>query len=169
MLRKIEIRSNDVSQVNCFKEKYSLQMCFIKRHPEVSVRATEKFGRARTSVSAEDVAPFYDKLLETLTSNKYGYNFFVFPNRIFNCDETAMEFDAISKFVCAEKGQKFVPGHCCGMHEKVSVLSLVEVLYPTYLFINLYLVKSQNMLLMELRNQQCSKAKNLGRCQKTYT
>ena len=76
MLRKIEIRSNDVSQVNCFKEKYSLQMCFIKRHPEVSVRATEKFGRARTSVSAEDVAPFYDKLLETLTSNKYGYNFF---------------------------------------------------------------------------------------------
>ena len=76
-------------------------MCFIKRHLEVSLRATEKFGRARTSVSAEDVAPFYDKLLETLTSNKYGYNFFVFPNRIFNCDETAMEFDAISKFVCA--------------------------------------------------------------------
>ena len=37
-----------------------------------------------------------------------------------------MEFDAISKFVCADKGQKFVPGQCCGMHEKVSVLSCMS-------------------------------------------
>ena len=66
-------------------------------------RATEKFGRVHTSVSAENVASFYDKMLETLTSNKYGYSFLDSPNRIFNCDETAMEFDAISKFACAEK------------------------------------------------------------------
>ena len=48
------------------------------------------------------------------------------PNRIFNCDETTMEFDAISKLVCAKNGQKIVPGQGCGMREKVSVLFCVS-------------------------------------------
>ena len=98
----------------------------IERHPQISVSATEKFGRACTSVSVEDIASFYKKLVETLTNNKYGYKFLDSPNRIFNCDETAMEFDVISKFVCTKKRQKFVSVQCRGMHEKVSVLSCVS-------------------------------------------
>ena len=98
----------------------------IERHPQISVSATEKFGRACTSVSVEDIASFYKKLVETLTNNKYGYKFLDSPNRIFNCDETAMEFDVISKFVGTKKRQKFVSVQCRGMHEKVSVLSCVS-------------------------------------------
>ena len=67
----------------------------------------------------------YEKLLETLTSNKYGYFFLDSPKRIFNCDERTMEFDATSKLVCTKNGQKFVPGQGCGMHEKVSVIFCV--------------------------------------------
>ena len=37
-----------------------------------------------------------------------------------------MEFDAISKVVCAEKGVKFVSANCRRMHERVSVLSFVN-------------------------------------------
>ena len=135
----------------------------MKHHPEVSIRATEKFGQACISVSAEDVASFYDKLLETLPSNKYGYNFLDFPNRIFNCHETATKFDAISKFVCAEKGQKFAPGQCHGMHEQVSVLSCISASGSS--LPHLFIYKSLSGKIPKY----VTEAKNQGGCWKTYT
>ena len=60
---------------------------------------------------------------QVLTENKYGFSFLEEGQRIFNCDETGMEFDTISKFILAEKGVKFVPSSCRGMHERVSVLA----------------------------------------------
>ena len=75
----------------------------MKCHPEISVRAIKKFGRACTPVSAEDIASFYDIAGDTYKYGyNYGYNFLKSPDRIFNCDETAMEF-AIFKFVCTKK------------------------------------------------------------------
>ena len=38
------------------------------------------------------------------TENKFGFNFLECPDRIFNCDESGVEFDAVSKIVYAEKG-----------------------------------------------------------------
>ena len=37
-----------------------------------------------------------------------------------------MEYDAILRLVCAKKGVKFVPAHCRGNHERVSVLVCVN-------------------------------------------
>ena len=38
--------------------------------------------------------------------NKFGFNFLT--NCILNCDESDVEFDAVSKIVCAEKGTDFL-------------------------------------------------------------
>ena len=61
-----------------------------------------------------------------MTANPLGFCFLDAPERIFNCDETGMEYDTISRHVCAEKGVKFVPAHCRGNHERVSVLVCVN-------------------------------------------
>ena len=55
---------------------------------------------------------------------------------------------------------------CIRKFQYYLVLMLVEVLYPTYLFTNQYLVKLQNILQMKLKNQQCLQAKNMSGCQK---
>jgi len=41
------------------------------------------------------------------TDNKYSHNFIETPERIFNCDESGVELDAVSKIVYAEKGTVF--------------------------------------------------------------
>ena len=61
-----------------------------------------------------------------MTNNKHEFYLLESPERIYNCDETGMEFDAISKFVCTQRGVKFVPENCRGLHEGVSFLSCVD-------------------------------------------
>lgn len=65
-------------------------------------------------------------IFQTITNNKFNFSFLEEEDRIFNCDETGMSFDVISKYVCAERGVRYVPGNCRGIHERVSVLSCVN-------------------------------------------
>jgi len=39
------------------------------------------------------------------TENKFGFNFCDNPEHIFNCDESGIEFDAVSKIIYTEKGR----------------------------------------------------------------
>ena len=50
---KIGLKRNTTFKCGLPSEKWWKD--FIKRHPEISVRMTEKFGQACTSVSVEDV------------------------------------------------------------------------------------------------------------------
>ena len=82
-----------------------------------------------------------------------------------------MEFDAISKFVCTERAKNLFLVNAMEFMRKVQYFLasvLVELVYLTCLFTNPCLVNFHNMLPMVLRNPQCSKAKNLGGCRKTY-
>ena len=111
-------------------------------------------------------------MVERFYNTKCGYNFLDSANRIFNCNETAMEFDAISKFVCIERAKNLFLVNAMEFMRKVQYFLasvLVELVYPTCLFTNPCLVKFHNMLPMVLRNPQGSKAKNLGGYRKTYT
>ena len=71
---------------------------FLKRNPEISLRATQNFGLVRTLVKRETIEAFYERLLETLTTNEYG-SLLDKPHLIFNCDESGFEFNAINKMV----------------------------------------------------------------------
>ena len=78
-----------------------------------------------------------------LTENKYGFSFLEEGERIFNYDETGMDFDVISKFVIAEKGVKYVSGNCRGLHERVSVLACANATGTTCIP-HLFIYKSQS-------------------------
>ena len=95
---------------------------FLKRNPEISLRATQNFGLVRTLVKRETIEAFYKRLLETLTTNEYG-SLLDKPHLILNCDESGFEFDAINKIVAAARGAKHIPRVSKGQHEKVTVLA----------------------------------------------
>jgi len=94
---------------------------FLKRNPEISLRATQNFGLVRTLVKRETIEAFYKRLLESLTTNEYG-SLLDKPHLVFNCDESGFEFDAINKIVAAARGAKHIPRVSKGQHEKVTVL-----------------------------------------------
>ena len=116
----------------------------MKCHPEISVRAIKKFGRASTPVFAEDIASFYDKQLETLTSMVTIMVTIFWTLQI--------EFSIVMKqpwnllflnlFVPKRTEHLFVVTvvECIRKFQYYLVLMLVEVLYSTYLFTNQYLV-----------------------------
>ena len=80
---------------------------FVRRRT-LALRNPENFGKARTSFDAETMNKFYDNLLETMTNNKYDYNFFESPHRIYNCDETGMQYDQISKLIVTSRGKQII-------------------------------------------------------------
>ena len=92
---------------------------FLKRHPEISLRASQNFGVMRTTRPV--IEAFYRRLLETLI-NGIG-SLLEKPHLIFNADESGFEFDAINKIVAAAKGARHVPRISKGQHEKVTVLA----------------------------------------------
>ena len=95
---------------------------FLKRNPEISMRATQNFGIVRTLVTRTTIEQFYERLYETLTDNPYG-SLLEKPHLIFNCDESGFEFDSINKTVAAARGAKHIPRVSKGQHEKVTVLA----------------------------------------------
>lgn len=95
---------------------------FLKRNPEISLRATQNFGLVRTLVKRETIEAFYKRLLETLATNGYG-SLLDKPHLIFNCDESGFEFDAVNKIVAAARRAKHIPRVSKGQPEKVTVLA----------------------------------------------
>ena len=95
---------------------------FLKRHPEISLRAAQNFGVVRTLVTRPVIEAFYQRLLDTLTNNGIG-SLLEKPHLIFNADESGFEFDAINKIVAAAKGSRHIPRISKGQHEKVTVLA----------------------------------------------
>ncbi|XP_028518723.1 uncharacterized protein LOC114576372 [Exaiptasia diaphana] len=94
---------------------------FLKRHPEISMRASQNFCVVRTLVTHNMIHTFYERLLEAMTTN--GGSLLEKPAHIYNCDESGFSFDAINKIVAAARGIKHVPRVSKGQHKKVTVLA----------------------------------------------
>ena len=95
---------------------------FLKRNPQISLRASHNFGQVRTLVQRPIIETFYQRLLDTMMKNQYG-SLLEKPHLIFKADKSSFEFDAINKIGTAAKGMKHVPQISKGQHEKVTVLA----------------------------------------------
>jgi hypothetical protein len=74
--------------------------CFLKRHPEFSLRKANPIKRARAAVSREIIQEFFVHYAETVEG--------VPPENIYNCDETNFKDDpGLSKCI-VKKGTKYV-------------------------------------------------------------
>jgi len=56
---------------------------FLKRHPEISTRASQNFGLVRTLVTKKTIYSLYSRLLEAMTHNPYGGSVIDKPALIF--------------------------------------------------------------------------------------
>ena len=109
----------------------------LKRHPEISLRATKNFGMQRTLATRPTIESSYQRLLNTLNNNGTG-SLIEKPQLIFNAKERGFELDSINKIVAAAKGSKHVPRVSKGQHKMVTVLACAsaagDTLPPMFIF-----------------------------------
>ena len=81
---------------------------FMKRHPQLTLRAPEKLAYVRAVMGNKEViGAYFDLLEETLTKNGLLDN----PRAIFNVDETGMPLDHKPEKAIAKKGARNVIAH----------------------------------------------------------
>lgn len=93
--------------------------CFLKRHPELSIRKGETMSSMR--VRGADpfvIAAWYKGLLKIFKDEKIDIHS---ANRVFNCDETGFSHDPKEVKILAAKGQRRVSKNIAGSGKKIHV------------------------------------------------
>jgi len=92
---------------------------FMKRHPELSLRKTDKLNRSRAeTLNLEVVKQYFDLLEETLEKNNLKHS----PRQLYNCDETFLPLDFTREKAVAHKKAKNVYAQTMGTTEHVTML-----------------------------------------------
>ena len=108
---------------------------FMKRHPQVILRAPEKLAYVRAIMGNKEViGAYFDLLEETLTKNGLLDK----PGAIFNADETGMPLDHKPEKAIAKKGVRNVTAHTSGDKTSITVITCGsaagQVIPPMVLF-----------------------------------
>ena len=91
---------------------------FRRRHPDLSLRSTDKLDHGRARNANKFVIKDYFELLgKTLTEHHIKDK----ANRIYNCDESGFELDNTPHKVLAVKGAKHVYSQSMGTREHITV------------------------------------------------
>ena len=67
---------------------------FLQRHPEIARRVTEKLSKRRAELTEEGLRSWFDEINEYLFKNNL---LSIGPGRIFNCDESGIQFYNLCK------------------------------------------------------------------------
>ena len=93
---------------------------FMRRHPQVTLRAPEKLVYVRAIMGNKEVIEaYFDLLEETLTKNGLLDK----PGAIFNVDETGMPLEHKPEKAVAQKGARNVTAHTSGNKTNITVIA----------------------------------------------
>ena len=98
---------------------------FIKRHPDVTLRAPVPLSQARARATDEEVMDHYFDLLEATFQQ---YNLLGKPGQIFNLDESGFPLNPKPPKGVFDKGIKNPTAYCTGDKAQITVLACVNAI-----------------------------------------
>ncbi|XP_045186550.2 uncharacterized protein LOC123544542 [Mercenaria mercenaria] len=102
--------------------------CYLKRHPELSLRTAHPLQQDRVAVTQDTVDHYFDLLEETLTK----LNIIHEPARIFNCDESGFSGRLNpSKKVIVSKGTRCAYQSVVNMSGHITILNAISAIGQT--------------------------------------
>ena len=99
--------------------------CFIKRHPDITLRAPVPLSQARARATDEEVINNYFDLLEATLQE---YDLLGKPGQIFNLDESGFPLNPKPPKGVFDKGTKNPSAYCSGDKAQITVLACVNAI-----------------------------------------
>ena len=99
--------------------------CFIKRHPDITLRAPVPLSQARARATDEEVINNYFDLLEATLQE---YDLLGKPGQIFNLDESGFPLNPKPPKGVFDKGTKNLSACCSGDKAQITVLACVNAI-----------------------------------------
>lgn len=78
---------------------------FRKRHPKIAQRAAQNLPKTRADITEDDLKEWYSEVDKDIFKQNLKN---IHPSRVFNCDETSIQFCPNPEQVLAEKGARTV-------------------------------------------------------------